>query len=37
MFSTAIAPCGPPKPRNAVLLCVLVRPEKPSMATFGSQ
>ena len=27
MFSTAIAPCGPPKPRNAVLLCVLVRPE----------
>jgi len=26
-ISIAIAPCGPPKPRNAVLLCVFVRPE----------
>ena len=31
------APCGPPKPRNAVLLWMFVRAAYPRIATFGSQ
>jgi len=37
IISIAIAPCGPPKPRKAVLLCVFVFAQKPCMATWGSQ
>ena len=35
MYSIANAPCGPPKPRNAVFDCVLVLPQKPSIVDVG--